>query len=356
LSAASPPSHITGALQAIRFLETCTGDPDCLNENSSDLLSTWFNLALLEDPTISDAAKKVITSRYTELTGVIEAMAERNQNCVKRGNIKHCAISTVITSLHAKRYGVVLDEKFKEIQNKVVGSVGIGLQSMLGEVRSGRPNPAQFDSTVVVAYAAHLAGLSPGGAWEPSQLLRATTEGGWQPPQDSETVQVGSYLTSQHGEYRDEVWMVMHLVYVACEFGLYQLPSGTMAREVAHLLNGLSVGMERMDPEMVGELLDCLEVAGQAVGDDGTHRMHAARVWLTEQQTADGSWPGQGEPVHRAYVACLGLVPRDKKRQHKATSQGHFNAIDAPAHWAAVQARGLGTSLQQGKAADTTEL
>ena len=79
--------------------------------------------------------------------------------------------------------------------------------------------------------------------------------------------------------------MVMHIIYIACEFGFYQLPADILNREVSHLLDSLPVAVQNQDTEMVGEVLDCLETAGKpAIGPNGLEAMHSAKLWLVSMQ------------------------------------------------------------------------
>ena len=62
---------------------------------------------------------------------------------------------------------------------------------------------------------------------------------------------------------RDLVWMIMHVVYVEAEFGLWQL-SRTNCQSWIRLrfLNGcLEWAIEANDFDMLGELVDCLRCA-----------------------------------------------------------------------------------------------
>ena len=158
----------------------------------------------------------------------------------------------------------------------------------------------------------------------------------------------------------------MHVVYVACEFGFYSLPgplsaagsgaAGVLRQELDHLAASLGPAMLQGDTEMVGEVLDCLEVAGSdAVGRQGLALVSRARLWLAQQQKADGSWgEDDHDLIHRVYVACLGLLARGRREpaSHGATS---FKPIDVARHWRMVEEHGLGARLLSTDAAADTQ-
>jgi hypothetical protein len=157
------------------------------------------------------------------------------------------------------------------------------------------------------------------------------------------------------GAPRDLVWMIMHVVYVEAEFGLWQLSEDQRADLEPELrfLNGcLAWATAADDFDMLGELLDCLRcaesptslllepaaggssgMAGLGTGDgersnarrgggghDGgadvlqlpTVEMDQAMAHLMARQNADGSWgdPDSPDAVHIAHVCGLALLSR----------------------------------------------
>ena len=341
--------YTPNVLKAMQLLYDCTADDSCLHENTSDLLSTWFNLGLIGDaPEVQRKAQATIRAQNTALDRVIREKVTKNLACVRRDSTNaNCVVSLIVMSLHAKRYNVVV-AGLEAVKASI--DVAPALLEMMGPLnsvvagRAGKPDPAAFDSTLVIAYAAKLAGFQSG--WEPTQMLLAV-DGGFPVPKGRGRVVVGpKYLPPDADQHRDEVWMVMHVVYVACEFGFYQLPPGVLSKELRHLVQSLEPAMHQGDTEMAGEVLDCLEVAGSvAVGQTGRTAVAKAREWLVGQQNPDGSWGGDdGDRIHRVYVAALGLTGRGPRQPASHGSAG-FAPLDVGRHWRIVRQAGLGAGL-----------
>merc|ERR1711934_656840 len=158
-----------------------------------------------------------------------------------------------------------------------------GLNDVLAMSLSGyhdKMDAGSYDYALIVAYAAKLAAAplpsTPPSStwsnpeWEPAAMLQAasTAKDGAKAGFKccfGHTVHVRPY--TKGGVNRDEVWMVMHLLYIACDFGLRKLPDAERwAPEVAYLRAALADAEKRGDDEMWGEVLDCLEVAGPGLG------------------------------------------------------------------------------------------
>ena len=200
--------YTSNVLQGMRLLNDCTNDDSCLQENTSDLLSTWFNLGLVGDaPEVQRQALSAIKARKGVLSKVIRDQVETNLACIRRKPADHnCAVSLIVMSLHAKRYNMNAIPGLDLVKSSL--DLGPALRSTMGPINraTGKPDPADFDTTLVIAYAARLAGFVQG--WDPIEMLSVVLASGFAVPGESggtaggEVVKAGpAYLPATHARH-----------------------------------------------------------------------------------------------------------------------------------------------------------
>ncbi len=407
-TAADDDLAAAAAFRALSRLGACCRDAGCREAHLSGLASALWNFGAADDAARAQA--RDIAARCGLRTAVREHLALLREECDHGGS---CTVSRAVFEFHARRYGVVADVDVAEAPRASVllpkaftgNSVGKALKDRshgwtpeepFRIVRRGDgqdeavPSAAAVDASLVVGWAAMRAGL-PIALWSDRALMLAQVRAmrphygaytRWfqQPPSTLDSVRdddVGNGDSSPDhaavdshsappallGTPRDLVWMIMHVVYVEAEFGLWQLSAVQFADLEPELrfLNGcLTWAIAADDFDMLGELLDCLRCAelptsrpsGTVSGGRGprsnvrdggnegaTSQLHLpsvemeqAMVHLVSRQNADGSWgdPESQDAVHIAHVCGLALLSRRYNRLRQRKDEGMPIGVAVP--------------------------
>ena len=361
---ASEHSRIDVSSRALARLSDCCSDSECREQNLSDLASALWNFAAASD------GIRVMARNVVETCGIITAIERRlsllRDSCNHRDS---CLISRAIFEFHAMRYNILEPAENGAEWGSNVSGKSFGRASTVGEAltdmnrgwnpkrpfrlesRIAVPASSTVDFGLVVGWAAVRAGLAA-GAWSNRSLLMSHVRA-MRPyyPKYLNWFQADPEFNSKPepsvlGKPRDLVWMIMHVVYVQAEFGLWQLSADQLAELDIELrfLNGcLGWARAMEDFEMLGELLDCLRCAQPYNVDlNGksfrfswlpTQEMKDATLYLVSQQNPDGSWGDPNEPnsMHTTHVCGLALLPRAENTllQYRDSTSG-TNALSDP--------------------------
>merc|ERR1712216_20080 len=205
-------------------------------------------------------AKRVIAENRDAFADALST--GRDDSC---GSGTNCAVGRVINALHARRYNIelagtkvpsasVVRSAIKSIlQHGDLGSIDMGIIVSFAAARAHdlleRADKQHVDNVLLKATASR-----PYTDWD----MQGASDEDW-------------------SEYRDEVWMVMHIVYVTFDFGFRQLPPTQLESEVAYLSRALDAALLKKDHEMVGEVVDCLDVASVAHQQAEKGRRHLVK-------------------------------------------------------------------------------
>ena len=108
---------------------------------------------------------------------------------------------------------------------------------------------------------------------------------------------------------RDAIYAVTHIVYTLNDYSTYRLRPSWLPREFAFLKANVASACERKDPELLGELLDCLKAFGLRASHPLIMR---GTKYLLEEQNEDGSWGDPNEEnirtrCHTTWTAIDGI-------------------------------------------------
>jgi hypothetical protein len=167
-----------------------------------------------------------------------------------------------------------------------------------------------MDFLLVITWAAKRIGLRLGPAWEHERILGLVKH--LRPYRLPSTgMGANEYMMS-----KSNTMMVLHIVYVTGEFGLTRVSTKSLEGEFNYLFQTLEVATHFNDFELVGEILDALDVAGvkenplEGGRAPSPNLLEQSKSVLLNSQNADGTWGDQFD-MHTHYVSILGLMKRD---------------------------------------------
>tara|TARA_B100000795_G_scaffold1848_1_gene1242 strand:+ start:67 stop:1362 length:1296 start_codon:yes stop_codon:yes gene_type:complete len=372
---------LRGANRALEHLSSCCLSSSCRESQFSDLLSGLWNFAALSKETSPKIYYRVIEIAHdcrivhhltTKLISLRKTCNLQNGHGL---DINPCFMRRVVLEFQAKRWNVfplhvlhVTNNNNNNNNNNNKELLNVSLYQVLSQSGwSPRdsfttqqdlkhpaspwmsvPSASTMDHALVLGWAAlraghkidewsdmnvlmqHIQKLRPYYArhlpdYVKDLTLLSTTK------TKNFIVHVGQVETDgsiSKNAIRDLVWMAMHVVYVTAEFGLWSASYTDVAPEIKFLNGMLPYAMVEEDVDMLGELLDCLNLIDPNDLDlaDPDHldlnidemlsNVPKGRIHLLEMQFSDGSFSATNEPDHwhTTHVAGLALLPRPLRR------------------------------------------
>jgi hypothetical protein len=340
---------LRAANRALEHLSFCCESTTCRERQFSDLLSGLWNFAALSQETAPKVYHRAI--EIAEDCRIAQHLETKLMSIRKSCNhltVDSCNIQRIVLEFQAMRWNILptntlltMSINNKEQLNvtlfKILGRSGWSPQDVYSTRQDENqhwmsiPSAAEVDQALVLGWAARRAGHSIDGWSDMNMLMNhvnmfrplyADHLPGYLPKHVQDIVHVGHVQndgTISTEAKRDLVWMAMHVVYVVAEFGLWSASQGDVAPEV-EFLNGMILhAIAEEDLDMLGELVDCLNLIEVDASTDRTvllSNVPVGRAHLIQEQFSDGSFSTSdaSDHWHTTHVAGLALLPRPSRR------------------------------------------
>ena len=313
--------------KAIDRLQECTNDAQCLDNNFNDILSAWWNLGTF--PQNYKNSLRVMLSH--DIQNELELRLEESLDCAKRGR-PNCLFHLVFDTFNAKRYNIpsslTKSINFVELKPQIQSQL---VQMAPWNSRNNRlskkmrPDPNTLDFVLVFSWAAFRVGVDLDNGWKTKDLLE------WFDVLQPYPIPSVTMAASEYRHTRSLTTAVMHAIYVACEFGLASVNLEAFRAEHDYLRNAFVAANQFRDYELMGEIIDVLDVAGAKRNYKNIERLlesQNSENVVVEGNTYGGmgTWGRSAEDIsnlHQHYVCTLALFERGEKR-FKKQEAGQF--------------------------------
>ena len=306
---------------AIDRLQECTDDANCLDDNFNDILSAWWNLGTF--PQNYKTSLHFMSSSM--IRNELEGRLEESLACAKRGR-PNCLIHLVFDTFNAKRYNVHSSltksinfvELKPQIQNQLVQMAPWNSKTNRLSKKI-RPDPHTLDFLLVLSWAAFRVGVDLDKGWKTEDLLN------WFEVLRPYPIPGFTMKDSEYRHTRPLTMAVMHAIYVVGEFGLASVDLEAFRAEHDYLRNAFVAANQYRDYELMGEIIDVLDVAGAKRNYKNVERLlkfQNSEIVDVEGNSYGGvgTWGRSAEDInnlHQHYVCTLALFERGEKRFKK---------------------------------------
>lgn len=111
--------------------------------------------------------------------------------------------------------------------------------------------------------------------------------------------------------FKDQCYFVTHLIYVLSDWGTYRLPRDLLIEEFIFLQSAVETSIKLGDPEIAGEVVQCLRILGC---DERDYAIKRGVLYLLNKEKSlkhKGKWLKTTEffsNYHAIFCACVGLL------------------------------------------------